>query len=99
MVAIGRRTEPLNETAAGHDRITPLAARETERHSATCFETVRRGPTSSLTGRDRPAVLRWARDVNHRILGLTMRNFRTLTDVQLPSGPLTVLSGPNAAGK
>ncbi|AYN37852.1 SDR family oxidoreductase [Streptomyces dangxiongensis] len=26
VVAIGRRTEPLAETAAGHDRITPLAA-------------------------------------------------------------------------
>jgi predicted ATPase len=37
--------------------------------------------------------------VNHRILGLTVRNFRTLTDVKLPLGPLTVLSGPNAAGK
>ncbi|MEU7185244.1 AAA family ATPase [Streptomyces sp. NPDC045369] len=28
-----------------------------------------------------------------------MRNFRTLTDMKLPLGPLTVLSGPNAAGK
>lgn len=37
--------------------------------------------------------------MNHRILGLTVRNFRTLTDVKLPLGPLTVLSGPNAAGK
>ncbi|WP_200797634.1 SDR family NAD(P)-dependent oxidoreductase [Streptoalloteichus hindustanus] len=26
VVAIGRRVEPLNETAAGHERITPLAA-------------------------------------------------------------------------
>ncbi|MFI9599377.1 AAA family ATPase [Streptomyces sp. NPDC052043] len=37
--------------------------------------------------------------MNHRILGLTVRNFRTLTDVKLPLGSLTVLSGPNAAGK
>ncbi|WP_334529860.1 AAA family ATPase [Streptomyces sp. B21-105] len=37
--------------------------------------------------------------MNHRILGLTVRNFRTLTDVKLPLGALTVLSGPNAAGK
>ncbi|MFG2938269.1 SDR family NAD(P)-dependent oxidoreductase [Streptomyces sp. NPDC048282] len=26
VLAVGRRTEPLRETAAGHDRITPLAA-------------------------------------------------------------------------
>lgn len=26
MLAVGRRTEPLQETAAGHERITPLAA-------------------------------------------------------------------------
>ncbi|MCG7206604.1 SDR family NAD(P)-dependent oxidoreductase [Streptomyces arenae] len=26
VLAVGRRAEPLNETAAGHDRITPLAA-------------------------------------------------------------------------
>src|SRR5262245_35690572 len=26
VIAIGRRTEPLKETAAGHQRITPLAA-------------------------------------------------------------------------
>ncbi|MEV6923881.1 SDR family oxidoreductase [Dactylosporangium sp. NPDC051485] len=26
VLAVGRRVEPLNETAAGHDRITPLAA-------------------------------------------------------------------------
>ncbi|MEV8446682.1 AAA family ATPase [Streptomyces parvus] len=37
--------------------------------------------------------------MNHRILGLTVRNFRTLTDVKLPLGPLTVMVGPNAAGK
>jgi predicted ATPase len=37
--------------------------------------------------------------VNHRILGLTVRNFRTLTDTKLPLGPLTVMVGPNAAGK
>ncbi|MFI0827040.1 AAA family ATPase [Streptomyces roseolus] len=37
--------------------------------------------------------------MNHRILGLTARNFRTLTDVKLPLGPLTVMVGPNAAGK
>ncbi len=28
-----------------------------------------------------------------------MRNFRTLTDTKLPLGPLTVMVGPNAAGK
>lgn len=28
-----------------------------------------------------------------------MRNFRTLTDIKLPLGPLTVMVGPNAAGK
>ncbi|UZJ33835.1 AAA family ATPase [Streptomyces endophytica] len=37
--------------------------------------------------------------MNHRILGLTVRNFRTLTDTKLPLGPLTVMVGPNAAGK
>ncbi|MFD6905788.1 AAA family ATPase [Streptomyces sp. NPDC060077] len=37
--------------------------------------------------------------MNHRIHGLTVRNFRTLTDVRLPLGPLTVMVGPNAAGK
>jgi predicted ATPase len=37
--------------------------------------------------------------LNHRILGLTVRNFRTLTDTKLPLGPLTVMVGPNAAGK
>ncbi|MER6782259.1 MULTISPECIES: AAA family ATPase [unclassified Streptomyces] len=37
--------------------------------------------------------------MNHGILGLTVRNFRTLTDITLPLGPLTVMVGPNAAGK
>ncbi|MEU1786219.1 AAA family ATPase [Streptomyces sparsogenes] len=37
--------------------------------------------------------------MNHRILGLTVRNFRTLTDTKLPLGPLTVMVGPNASGK
>ncbi|MFE1873711.1 AAA family ATPase [Streptomyces sp. NPDC059496] len=37
--------------------------------------------------------------MNHRILGLTVRNFRTLTETKLPLGPLTVMVGPNAAGK
>ncbi|WNE98867.1 AAA family ATPase [Streptomyces luomodiensis] len=37
--------------------------------------------------------------MNHRILGLTVRNFRTLTDTTLPLGPLTVMVGPNASGK
>ncbi|MDT0442866.1 AAA family ATPase [Streptomyces johnsoniae] len=37
--------------------------------------------------------------MNHRISGLTVRNFRTLTDTKLPLGPLTVMVGPNAAGK
>ncbi|MDH6625676.1 putative ATPase [Streptomyces sp. LBL] len=37
--------------------------------------------------------------MNHRILGLTVRNFRTLTDTKLPLGALTVMVGPNAAGK
>lgn len=37
--------------------------------------------------------------MNHRLLGLTVRNFRTLTDTKLPLGPLTVMVGPNAAGK
>lgn len=37
--------------------------------------------------------------MNHRILGLTVRNFRTLTDTKLPLGPLKVMVGPNAAGK
>ncbi|MFD8538973.1 AAA family ATPase [Streptomyces rubrogriseus] len=52
-----------------------------------------------MPGRRRPAVPRWARGLNHRILGLTVRNFRTLTDTKLPLGPLTVMVGPNAAGK
>ncbi|MFE2127359.1 AAA family ATPase [Streptomyces amritsarensis] len=53
--------------------------------------------------RHRPCCARllhdWARGLNHRILGLTVRNFRTLTDTKLPLGPLTVMVGPNAAGK
>ncbi|WP_314613642.1 AAA family ATPase [Streptomyces stackebrandtii] len=47
----------------------------------------------------RPAAPRLGTRLNHRILGLTVRNFRTLTDVKLPLGPLTVMVGPNAAGK
>ncbi|MGW1228997.1 AAA family ATPase [Streptomyces sp. NPDC001478] len=47
----------------------------------------------------RPASPRLGTRLNHRILGLTVRNFRTLTDVKLPLGPLTVMVGPNAAGK
>lgn len=47
----------------------------------------------------RPADPRLGTRLNHRILGLTVRNFRTLTDVKLPLGPLTVMVGPNAAGK
>ncbi|MFF4580656.1 AAA family ATPase [Streptomyces sp. NPDC001373] len=53
--------------------------------------------------RHRPCCARllhdWARGLNHRLLGLTVRNFRTLTDTKLPLGPLTVMVGPNAAGK
>ncbi|MFD5410298.1 AAA family ATPase [Streptomyces nojiriensis] len=53
--------------------------------------------------RHRPCCARllhdWARGLNHGILGLTVRNFRTLTDTKLPLGPLTVMVGPNAAGK
>lgn len=37
--------------------------------------------------------------LNNRLLQLTVENFRTLTRVTLPLGPLTVLVGPNAAGK
>jgi predicted ATPase len=37
--------------------------------------------------------------LKNRILSLSVRNFRTLTDVKLPLLPLTVMVGPNAAGK
>ncbi|MGW0773977.1 AAA family ATPase [Streptomyces sp. NPDC002835] len=37
--------------------------------------------------------------LNSRFLQLSVENFRTLTRVRLPLGPLTVLVGPNAAGK
>lgn len=37
--------------------------------------------------------------MNQRILKLRVRNFRTLTGTELPLGPLTVMVGPNAAGK
>ncbi|MCX5267446.1 MULTISPECIES: AAA family ATPase [unclassified Streptomyces] len=37
--------------------------------------------------------------MNPRLLQLTVENFRTLTEVELPLGPLTVMVGPNAAGK
>ncbi|MFB7438962.1 AAA family ATPase [Streptomyces mirabilis] len=37
--------------------------------------------------------------MNSRFLRLTVENFRTLTRMELPLGPLTVLVGPNAAGK
>lgn len=37
--------------------------------------------------------------MNHRLMRLTVRNFRTLTDTKLPLGPLTVMVGPNGAGK
>ncbi|WP_256363203.1 AAA family ATPase [Streptomyces sp. TRM70350] len=37
--------------------------------------------------------------MNHRTLGLTVRNFRTLTDTKLLFGPLTVMVGPDTAGK
>ncbi|MGX1633693.1 AAA family ATPase [Streptomyces albidoflavus] len=37
--------------------------------------------------------------MNPRLLELTVDNFRTLTEVKLPLGPLTVMVGPNAAGK
>ncbi|MFI1153584.1 AAA family ATPase [Streptomyces sp. NPDC020817] len=57
-------------------------------------------PGGTLVDTDRAAVdLHVGTGLNHRILGLTVRNFRTLTDVRLPLGPLTVMVGPNAAGK
>ncbi|WP_351232257.1 AAA family ATPase [Streptomyces sp. NPDC002133] len=37
--------------------------------------------------------------LNGRLLHLSVDNYRTLTRVELPLGPLTVLVGPNAAGK
>ncbi|MFF7646612.1 AAA family ATPase [Streptomyces canus] len=37
--------------------------------------------------------------MNSRFLRLTVENFRTLTRMDLPLGPLTVLVGPNAVGK
>ncbi|MFF1962157.1 AAA family ATPase [Streptomyces sp. NPDC058232] len=37
--------------------------------------------------------------MNRRLLHLTVENFRTLTRVELPLKPLTVMVGPNAAGK
>jgi hypothetical protein len=54
--------------------------------------------------RPRPVVGRWppsglARRLNSRFLRLTVENFRTLTRMDLPLGPLTVLVGPNAVGK
>ncbi|MEV6976219.1 AAA family ATPase [Kitasatospora sp. NPDC093806] len=37
--------------------------------------------------------------MQHRFTRLNVVNFRTLTDTELPLGPLNVLVGPNAAGK
>ncbi|MFI6850379.1 AAA family ATPase [Kitasatospora sp. NBC_00085] len=37
--------------------------------------------------------------MQHRFTRLNVVNFRTLTDTELPLGPLKVLVGPNAAGK
>jgi predicted ATPase len=37
--------------------------------------------------------------VNHRTLGLTVRNFRTLSETKLLPGPLAVMVCPDAAGK
>ena len=37
--------------------------------------------------------------LNRRLLHLSVDNFRTLTHVELPLEPLTVMVGPNAAGK
>ncbi|MEU1801388.1 AAA family ATPase [Streptomyces sp. NPDC019937] len=54
---------------------------------------------SSPPGPWRPGRSRLAQGLNHRLTRLTVRNFRTLTDTKLPLGPLTVMVGPNAAGK